>query len=117
MTKLHPSKGEVWYVQLDPTVGHEQAKTRPCLIVSTNQFNHGKSMLTVVVPITSRNRSNPLHVPIEPPEGGLVLPSVILCDQIRTVSLKRLIKNSIGRVTDDTLKAVEYLLGALLLEH
>ncbi len=46
-----PKRGEVWWVRLDPTVGHEIRKTRPCLIVSPDELNrHGVS---VIVPLTS----------------------------------------------------------------
>lgn len=44
-------RGEVWWVRLDPTVGHEIRKTRPCLVVSPDQMNrHG---ILVIVPLTS----------------------------------------------------------------
>ncbi|OYV95604.1 MAG: growth inhibitor PemK, partial [Planctomycetia bacterium 21-64-5] len=54
MTTSQPVRGEVWTVNLDPVRGHEQAGTRPALIVSVNRFNHGPAGLVVVLPITSR---------------------------------------------------------------
>lgn len=47
-------RGEVWWVRLDPTVGHEIQKTRPCLVVSPDQLNrHG---MCVIVPLTSSEK-------------------------------------------------------------
>jgi len=54
--------------------GHEQIGRRPVLIVSADQFNRaagGWWPLAVVVPLTTRDRGIALHVPIQPPEGGL----------------------------------------------
>lgn len=99
------SIGEIWYGTLDPIVGHEEGGTRPLLIVSGNRFNQIPHGLCVVAPLTSRIRSIPAHVLINPPEGGLSAPSVVMCDQLRTVSLERL-KNRRGVVTHDTLMAV-----------
>ena len=83
-------QGEIWVADLNPTRGHEQAKTRPVLIVSNDGFNNGPAELVTVVPVTGTNRGIPLHVPVSPPDGGLAKPSVILCDQVRTISTARL---------------------------
>jgi mRNA interferase MazF len=86
-----PQRGEVWLADLDPTFGHEQGGRRPVLVVSQDAFNVGLSSLVVVLPITSRIRPLPLHVPVNPPEGGLRKPSAILCDAIRSIDQRRLI--------------------------
>jgi|SRR5579872_270326 len=109
-----PSRGEVWLVNLDPTIGHEQAKLRPCLVISNNELNHGPSHLHIVLPITSKNRENPLHVKIQSPEGGVDKESFILCDQIRTVSRKRFKSKGLGSVTQLTLRAIEHILAILI---
>jgi mRNA-degrading endonuclease toxin of MazEF toxin-antitoxin module len=62
--------------------GREQAGTRPALVFSVDKFNHGPADLLIVLPITSKNKSQPLHVEVTPPEGGLKLPSFIKCDDI-----------------------------------
>lgn len=82
--------GEVWQANFDPIIGHEQGGARPALIVSGEQFNNLPHGLCVVAPITSSVRDIPTHVPITPPEGGLKHPSVVMCDQLRTISLDRL---------------------------
>lgn len=115
MSNLKPSRGEVWFVNLDPTIGHEQAKTRPCLIISHDTFNHGSAHLHIVLPITSKDKNHPFHVPIEWFEGGSSeIPSFVLCDQIRTVSRRRFKGKSFGVVAAETLESIESILAILL---
>jgi mRNA interferase MazF len=114
MSLIKPNRGEVWFVELDPIVAHEQAKKRPCVIISANKFNHGKSGLVVIVPLTSKNKANPLHVPIASPEGGVLTKSYALCDQLRTVSINRLSNSPLGVVKNSTLKLIEYMVKVIL---
>jgi mRNA interferase MazF len=108
-----PQRTEVWLADLDPTFGHEQGGTRPVLIVSIDVFNSGRSGLAVVVPITSRVRPLPLHIPVNPPEGGLRLPSSLLCDAVRSIDRRRLI-DFWGTVKPTTMTLVEGCLRRLL---
>jgi mRNA interferase MazF len=112
-TAPSPQRGEVWYADLDPSFGHEQGGRRPVLVVSADDFNAGLSGLVVVLPITSRVRQLPLHVPITPPGGGLRLPSAVLCDAVRSVDRRRLIA-CWGAVDASTFIAVEDRLRRLL---
>lgn len=105
-----PIPGEIWLVDLGTGRGHEQAGRRPALIVSDDAFNSGLSGLVMVAPLTSKlkkSKNIPAHVPIDPPEGGLKTPSVILCDQLRTISKDRLDKTPWGSVTARTMAEVE----------
>jgi mRNA interferase MazF len=113
MTPFPPSRGDVWSVNLDPTVGREQAGTRPGLILSVDRFNHGPADLVVLLPITSQDKRQPLHVPVAPPEGGLKILSFVKTDDIRSVSKQRLRKR-LGTVSHETLAAVEERLRILL---
>jgi mRNA interferase MazF len=108
-----PSRGDVWFVELDPTRGREQAGRRPALIVSVNQFNYGPAELVVVIPITTRDKKIPFHVKINPPEGGLREISFIKCEDIRSVSKERLIKFS-GRISNNIFLLIEDRLRILL---
>jgi mRNA interferase MazF len=83
------------------------------LIVSVDPFNTGLSGLTVAVPITSRRRNIPLHVPIRPPEGGLRVPSSLLCDAVRSIDRRRRIDRW-GAVTPATMASVEDRLRRLM---
>jgi mRNA interferase MazF len=113
MSFTQPSRGDVWEVSLDPTIGREQAGTRPALVLSIDKFNHGPAELVIVLPITSKNKNQPLHVAVTPPEGGLSLPSFIKCDDIRSVSKQRL-KRFCGTVAAQTLAEVEKRMKILL---
>lgn len=108
-----PSRGDVWFVELDPTRGREQAGKRPALIVSVNQFNYGPADLVLVLPITTRDKKIPFHVKINPPEGGLREISFIKCEDIRSVYKERLIKFS-GRISNNIFLLIEDRLRILL---
>jgi mRNA interferase MazF len=99
------SRGEVWLVDLNPTRGHEQAGTRPALVVSTDEFNQGPAGLVIVVPMTTTGRGIPLHVSVDPPEGGIDRRSFIKCEDVRSVSEQRLVRR-LGIVSPDTLSLV-----------
>jgi mRNA interferase MazF len=91
---------EVYLINLDPTVGSEIKKTRPCLIVSPNEINH--NIRTVIVaPLTTKGPSYPTRVPcrFKGKDGQVVL------DQIRAVDRSRLIKK-LGRIGGKTAAAV-----------
>jgi mRNA interferase MazF len=90
-------RGEVWLVALDPTVGSEIQKTRPCLIVSPPEMHdHLKTVL--VAPMTSKGRSAPFRVPVSFAKTD----GLILLDQLRAVDKKRLVKKA-GVIADNTL--------------
>ena len=109
----HPTRGEVWWVVLDPTRGREQAGSRPALVLSPNLLNTSAAGIVFVVPITSRDRGIRSHVSITPPEGGLTLPSYAMCEQLRVIAKERL-RGRVGTVAPRTLAAVEDRLRILL---
>jgi len=112
-----PKRGEIWLVDLGTGRGHEQAGQRPVLVVSDDAFNSGFAGLVMVVPLTSKvakSKNIPAHIPVDPPEGGLKTSSVLLCDQLRTVSTDRLGKAAWGSVSAGTLGKVEDVLRVLL---
>jgi mRNA interferase MazF len=113
MTPSEPARGDVWDLSFDPTTGHEQAGVRPALIVSVDLFNAGPAELIVAVPITRTHRAVRWHVRVKPPEGGLVSESFIQCENVRSVSKKRL-KRIRGRASEDTMKQVEDRLRILM---
>lgn len=95
---------EVYLVALDPTVGSEIKKKRPCLVVSPNEMNAGIATV-IVVPMTTKGRPYPTRVACEfqGKSGQVVL------DQLRTVDKSRLVKKlgvideGVQRVVLDTL--------------
>src|SRR5258708_23284887 len=91
---------DVFLVSLDPTVGSEIQKTRPCLVVSPDEMN--RHIATVIVaPLTSQSRAYPTRVPcsLEKTEGQIVL------DQLRTVDKRRLLRK-LGRLDTTTQEQV-----------
>ena len=98
---------EVYLVELDPTVGSEIHKTRPCLIISPDEMN--RFIATVIVaPMTSKGRPYPTRVPCKfrGKRGHIVL------DQVRTVDKSRLLKR-LGKIESDTQSAVLSLLNEM----
>ena len=78
---------QIVLVNLDPTIGSEMKKTRPCVIISPDEMN--KYLQTIVIaPMTSNFKSYPTRVPVKhkKTKGSVVL------DQIRTVDKQRIIK-------------------------
>jgi mRNA interferase MazF len=108
-----PLRGEVWNVNLDPTKGREQRGTRPALVVSHTTFNRSAAELVVVVPLTTTYRGIPLHVRIDPPEGGVKSASFAKIEDVRSVSKERLTKRW-GAVSEKTLAEVADRLRILL---
>jgi mRNA interferase MazF len=82
-------------------------------VLSIDKFNQGPAELVIVLPITSKNKQQPLHVAVLPPEGGLSLLSFIKCDDIRSISKQRL-KRFCGTITPQTLAEVEKRMKILL---
>jgi mRNA interferase MazF len=109
-----PNRGEIWLADLNPIRGHEQAGTRPVLIISTNTFNHGPAGLVFVLPLTRTDRRIPIHVPLDPPEGGVSARSYILCDAVRSIAKDRLGPHPWGNVSSATLHQVEDNLRILM---
>lgn len=81
------NRGEVWLVSLDPTVGHEIQKTRPCLIVSPPEM-HDYLGTVIVVPLTTGSKAARYRVPVDFDDKR----GRILLDQIRVIDKGRLIK-------------------------
>jgi mRNA interferase MazF len=108
-----PARGEIWMCNFDPIRGHEQAGSRPALILSADLFNQSPADLVIVIPLTSQPKQVRSHVPVEPPEAGLKRRSFIKCEDIRSVSKQRLGKRW-GVVSAQTLRAVEDRIRVLL---
>ncbi len=85
-------QGEIWFVDLEPTRGREQAGRRPAVAVSVDQLGDGPSELAIVVPLTRTDHGQRLHVPIDPPNGGVRQRSYAMPEMVRSVSRDRLIE-------------------------
>lgn len=99
MVKSIVSRGEIWLINLDPTIGSEIKKTRPCIVVSPQELNdHLRTV--IVAPMTTKGRSTTFRVPItHDGKKGL-----ILLDQIKAIDKVRLVKK-MGKSSPKTLSA------------
>jgi mRNA interferase MazF len=103
-------RGEIWLVNLDPTIGSEIKKTRPCVIVSPPELN--QYLRTVMMaPMTSKGFAAPFRVPVT--HAGTK--GLIVLDQLRSVDKQRLVKKS-GQVSAKTLGIVLKTLQELFAE-
>ena len=93
------ARGDVWLAALDPTVGSEIRKTRPCVIVSPPEM-HDYLRTVVVAPMTTAGSAAPFRVPLK--FGGKS--GLVLLDQLRTLDKRRLVQR-LGAVSPATLRA------------
>jgi mRNA interferase MazF len=93
-----PERGEIWWVALDPTLGSEIRKTRPCVVVSVKVLNERRRTVIVVPLSSSPKASPPILIPITC-DGR---PAVAVSDQIRAVAKERLL-SPLGVVTEEEL--------------
>ncbi len=94
-------------VNLDPTIGSEIKKTRPCVIISPNEMNYNIQTL-IIAPMTSKSRDYPTRVCINKS-------SFIVLDQIRTIDKKRVIKK-IGKLESKIILEVKRVIKEMLVD-
>ena len=101
---------DVYLVSLDPTVGHEIKKSRPCLIISPDELNRYISTV-IIAPMTTKGRPYPTRIPciFQDKKGQIIM------DQIRTVDKSRLVKR-LGKIDIETQKEVFAVLASLFSE-
>jgi mRNA interferase MazF len=93
------ARGEIWLVNLDPTIGSEIQKSRPCVVISPAEM-HDHLRTAIVAPMSTASRAAPFRIPIT--HGGKK--GLILLDQVRTVDKTRLMAK-FGTVNEKTLVA------------
>jgi len=104
-----PRRGEVWWVRLDPSLGSELRKTRPCLVIGTNVVNDRRRTVVVIPLSSSPQASPPLLIPVVC-DGRK---AVAVLDQIRAVAKERL-EGVIGMISSEEMAAVENGLRQIL---
>ena len=110
---ITPLRGEIWYADLNPPRGHEQAGRRPVLVFSTNPFNECAADVVVVLPLTSKQKGIGWHVFVEAGDSGLRTDSYIMCDAIRSIAKERLARR-VGEVSPVVMVEVGERLRILL---
>jgi mRNA interferase MazF len=110
---LRPGRGEVWLLDFGEPVGHEQAGRRPAVVVSDDELNRGPAGLVIVVPVTTSRRSLPSHVELDDARTGLDHVSYAKCEDIKSVSDRRLIAQ-LGDAPLDAMFEIERIMRFLL---
>lgn len=110
---MTPRRGEIWLVDFGMPVGREQAGTRPAVVVSTDALNEGPSGVVLVVPLTSTRRQLPSHVEIEPGASGLDHPSYAKCEDVKSISERRLV-DRLGAADSESMFEMVRILRYLL---
>lgn len=102
MDAMPVRRGEIWWVNFDPTQGSEIRKTRPAIVVTANALNRARRTV-VVVPLSTGPQPRPPIVVAIPSAGP---DSVAVCDQVRAVDKRRLTRNQ-GQLSAVDLRSIE----------
>lgn len=100
----------VYLVNLDPTIGHEIKKTRPCLVISPDEMNHNIDTV-IIAPMTTKSHAYPTRARVEfdGKDGWIVL------DRIRTVDGIRLVKH-LGKISKKEILDVKRVIKEMLID-
>lgn len=109
MTEQPIKRGDIWWVSLDPTLGSEIKKTRPCVVLTHDTLNQIRRTV-VVLPLSTAAKPHP---PITVPVTCQGNPAVAVIDQIRAVSKLRL-KSKIASLDQDELEEVGRAVSVIL---
>src|SRR3990172_11657649 len=111
---IEVKRGEIWLVNLDPTIGHEIKKSRPAVIIQ-NDLGNKYSPITIIAPITSQNTEKvyPIEVFLARKVSGLDKDSKVLLNQIRAIDKRRLLKK-LSKIDAETLEIISEALAISL---
>jgi mRNA interferase MazF len=110
-------RGEIYFVDLNPVKGREQAGNRPVLVLSIDAINRLPLVVTVVVGTKGSNvsRDYKTNVRVAPADSGLPMETVFLCFQVRSLDSSRFPPDAAGKLASHVLASVEstvrYCLG------
>ena len=101
---------DIYLISLDPAVGHEIKKSRPCIVISPDEMNQHISTV-IIAPMTTKSHPYPTRVPVEfrSKQGWIVL------DQIRTVDKQRLVIK-LGQLRPSLIKKVKAVIQEMLVD-
>ena len=115
ISSANPKRGEVWLVNLDPTIGAEIKKKRPAIVVSSDAI--GIMPIKLIAPVTDwkeRYANNIWHVKIQQDNtNGLLKASAIDTLQIRGVDVQRFIRK-LGRLSSSTMEEISATIAAII---
>ncbi len=101
---------DIFLINLDPTIGHEIKKIRPCVVISPDEMNDNISTI-IIAPMTARSHSYPTRVSIEfeDKKGWIVL------DQIRSVDKRKFVKK-LGKLNKETVFRIKKIIQEMLVD-
>jgi mRNA interferase MazF len=102
--RLH--RGATVWVNLDPTLGREQAGTRPAVVIASNGYLVSVPELVIVIPVTTRDRHWPHHVRLSGDQLALDRPSFAMTEQPRTIARARITGHA-GTVGPNAMAAID----------
>lgn len=106
-------QGEIWYADLNPTQGSEQAGFRPVVVISGNLLNQYLNVV-ITCPLTTKVKGYKGNVVLQPDDNNkLTQPSEVLVFHIRSVSKERLVRK-VGDITSEELAQIKKGLGEML---
>ncbi|OPZ53975.1 MAG: mRNA interferase EndoA [Deltaproteobacteria bacterium ADurb.BinA014] len=101
---------DIFLISLDPTLGHEINKTRPCIVLSPDEINDNIGTI-IIAPMTTKSFIYPTRIPVnfDGKKGLIVL------DQIRTIDKKRMVKK-LGTLDSETILKIKNILKEMLVD-
>ena len=101
---------DIFLISLDPTIGHEIKKVRPCIVISPNEMNEHISTI-IIAPMTTQSHSYPTRISIEfeGKKGWIVL------DQIRALDKKRFVEK-LGKLNKESISNVKMVIQEMLVD-
>lgn len=105
---MKPKQYEIILVNLDPTIGSEIKKTRPCVVISPDVMNQSLNTL-IIAPITSTSKPYPTRIYSK----SLTIPGWIVLDQIRTIDQRRMLKK-LGQLHSEEIQKCKAIIEELL---
>ena len=103
-----PEQGDIVYVDLNPTKGHEQRGKRPAIVISKTLFNHFTHML-IACPITSNDKDFPTHYKLE---DSKKIKGAVLCEHIRSIDYVERNVKFVEKASDNDLISVISIVSA-----
>ena len=107
---MKPKQYEIILVNLDPTIGSEIKKTRPCVVISPDVINQSLNTL-IIAPITSTSKPYPTRIYSK----SLTIPGWIVLDQIRTIDQRRMLKK-LGQLHSEEIQKCKAIIEELLVK-
>lgn len=104
---MYAKQGQIGWMNLSPTVGHEQGRRRPVLIVSNNYFNQHNGGMVKVVPVTTNEKEFPLHIELP---NDLPIEGKVLLEHERSIDIVSRKFEVICEVPDDYMKKIVHLM-------